>query len=150
MPRVLKSADVVGRQIAAVLQGRLLVTPGDYSAYSGYVRLDDGTVFELIWTGVPECDLVAIADETSQGLSPAEVRGDESGSVGDIIVNVLRSLSWPTIGLLLASNRLLFMSDVFSMRHVRVCLSPIGEVYSMDEVVPFWGGRLADELEPAT
>ena len=138
MSKVLRREDIVGRRIAEVLQGPVHTEPDGYSGCAGYVRLEDGTIFGLIWTNAPESDLVAVANETQLELSRGQVFGDENGCVGDTIVNLLRSVYWPSIGVLLASDRLLVMSDDFTLSHVRLCLSKVGEVFSIDEAVPFW------------
>ena len=139
MPMVLTRGDIVGKKIADVLTGPIDADPDGFSGCEAFVRLEDGTVFELIWGGPPGSDFCEANEHRVAHTHHFAVLGDDRGCTGDTILEVVRSECWPSIGLVLASGRFLMQADIFSPRNVRPCLSLIGEQYSTDDVEPFWG-----------
>lgn len=126
-----KPADIVGNRIVRVMQ-----TPwhqiDDVTLCQVYIVLDSGLVFELT---PPE-------DGLARDLGGASVNTarlidvDFGGSVtcnGDIVLDVLRSEYWPTIGLLLSSGRYLHCGSPTPGVYC-ACLSAVGEIYEPRDV----------------
>ena len=130
----LQREDVVGKRIVGVFQSPWSVS-GDYSACEVYVLLDNGVLFVL---DTPESVKISRSAVSQDSLRPAEFNYAPQPCIGEVVQEVLVSDYWPSIGLLLSSNRFWYCSDDYSPKSVGPCLSPVGESYEWDDVRTFW------------
>ena len=133
----LRREDIVGKRITGVFQSLWSVS-GDYSACEVYVLLDNGVLFVL---DTPEAVKISRSAVSQDSLRPAEFSYASQPCIGEVVQEVLVSDYWPSIGLLLSSNRFLYCSDDYSPKSVGACLAPVGGRYGEDDLRTFWGSH---------
>lgn len=120
--RVLAIDEINGKLVKNVMQ-----TPYEFAAdgYGGcrvFVELKDGPSFDLINLEVEAVAPIYEVNIDDHKLLPAEIQGGEADCIGETIVRVVRSDLWPTIGLLLSSNRVLHLHNWYDIHTVGPCL----------------------------
>jgi hypothetical protein len=135
MNRKLHRLDVVGKRIAVVLTGPIDSDADGFSGCEAFVRLEDGTTFEMI---MPPAELWSVDDPAEGNTHPFTPLGDPLTCSGEKIVDVCDSTRWASIAVVLESSRILVLTDEFSPRHVRPSLLRLGESYTTNHLLPYW------------
>ncbi len=125
--------DIVGRRILAVLQTPWNWAPKyDVSLCRAFVRLDSGVTFELSDDDAPLHELPA-EDAMNQELFDFQFPAHCRSCVGESIDDVVVSDYWPTIGLLLSSQRFLLCQD-WGPHAFGLVLTDLGSCYHLSDV----------------
>lgn len=134
MLATLRRDQIVGQRIRA-----LLVTPEQeiegVSVAAVFVLLENGNIFEL--QSVDPLEELPIESVPVSSKNLYGVQEDKSAN-GDVIKDVVASEYWPTIGLLLESNRFVFVSDV-EHRRVGLAIIDVGSRHDIADVITYWG-----------
>lgn len=109
-----------------------------YWAARAVVELDSGLRFELRAQHPDDRTPLAAFAESLDGWSKAQLRQSQGFSADQRIADVVTSECWPSIGLLLDSGALIYESPDFGSHAIVLCMTKLGEVYTADEVRPFW------------
>jgi hypothetical protein len=131
--RFLGRAEIVGQTISRVYAGRT-ADFGDVSVSLCFVELTDGTIFELVSDDANEQVHEPRLERSPDGChSPPEINDD---CVGRTVLEVVSCEQWPTIGLHLSGDVLLYCSDDASPRHVKPATSLLGDFYDSSDLRP--------------
>lgn len=136
----LERQDIVGHKIIQVHQTPWVTLDG-FDVCRGFVTLDNGLTFEIISEDTDEShplDSWEIVSDWIQVEFFPDCRGEE-------VAEVVASDYWPSIGLLLSSDFLLFICDEYPVPRVGLQISLLGEKYKEDEVRPYWKSGFAEE-----
>jgi hypothetical protein len=146
MRKGLTRNDIVGQSITALSAQRIDLS-SDVSAARLFVKLGSGEAFETSSAlmfgeadlpigvpGIPTIDFAIVQ------CGPAAFSSGESCD-GDVVREVVISDQWPSFGLLLASDRFLFLDDEgWGAAKICPCLTPVGDRYKLEDMRTFWGG----------
>jgi hypothetical protein len=130
MAKLLFQTDIVGHQIAEVLQTDWALIDG-IDVCSTFVRLDTGVVFELPWYGGSPLMILPL-DTPPDGLPPVEFAEVTSACVGAKIIDIVTSDYWPTVGLLLSTGYFLLCKDRSPWMFGPI-VAKVGDFYDLGE-----------------
>ena len=129
----LSRSEIVGQSISRVYAGRT-ADFGDVSVSLCFVELSDGSLFELPSEEADEHVCIHRLRVLPEGCqSPPEINDQ---CVGRTVLEVVSSDQWPSVGLLLGGNVLLYCSDDASPRHVKPTTSMLGDFYDSSDITP--------------
>lgn len=134
--------EIVGMMVRKVLRSEWDEDSDGYAGCAVFVELNDGTIFELQGVDFGSVEPIRRLNPIGMNLFIADAGVNEQCQ-GRIVVEVLASEQWPSIGLLLSGGKLLIVSDDCSPRRVGPCVIDENHIYKDGDYVSYWEqGRL--------
>lgn len=139
----MKAMTVAPEDVRGASIRHVWVSPGKVSfgciAMRTVVELRSGLRFELRSQDPDDRTPIDEFSESLETWSQAQVLPSGDTVVGSIIDDVVTCELWPTIGLWLRGDDLLYNSNEYNIRVVGPCLARLGGFYKASDLLSFWG-----------
>jgi hypothetical protein len=137
----LQRGDIVGKQVKFIYRSPWYVEEDGFGGCTTLVELNDGIVFEL-QNGSFDQPILQVRPDKSKYSRCSEPYLE--ACIGKGIVEVVTCDCWPSFGLLLSNDYLLYQSDFPNADRTGALLigpyaDALGQTYDRSDIMPYWG-----------